>query len=71
MSDILKQFEDLGCRASFHFADDSGKEFSTGWDKQRQAEALFINNPELRDEMITIAKKFLWTLQPERLTKNS
>ena len=67
MQAILDKFKDLGNSASFHFADDSGREWDRAWDQQRAAEALFVQNPELRDEMIAIARGFLWTLDVKKL----
>ena len=64
---VLENFKKLGQLASYHFADDSGKEWDLGYKNQREAEALFIENPELREEMIQIAKGFLWTLNPDEL----
>ena len=64
---ILEQFEELGNRASFHFADDSGREFDSGFARQREAEALFVQHPELREEMTKIARKFLWTLKVDKV----
>jgi len=66
---ILKEFTDLGNSASYHFADDSGKEWDAAYAAQHKAESLFIQHPELRDEMIAIAKKFLWTLDVDKLVK--
>lgn len=67
MQDVLQQFEDLGNTASFHFADDSGREWDAAWKAKRAAELLFQQHPDLQDEMITIAKRFLWTLDAEKL----
>jgi len=66
---VLEQFEQLGYRASFHFADDSGRGWDMGYARQREAEALFIQHPELREEMTAISKRFLWTLKVDSLVK--
>jgi|LakMenE18May11ns_1017448.scaffolds.fasta_scaffold7886793_2 hypothetical protein len=60
----LAKFEELGNRASFHYADDSCKEWDLARDCKDQAEELFVQHPELREEMIKISKGFLWTLSP-------
>lgn len=67
MQDVLQQFKDLGQSASFHFADDSGKEWDLAWRDQRAAELLFQQHPDLQAEMVAIAKGFLWTLNVEKL----
>jgi len=61
---ILAKFEELGNRASFHYADDSCKEWDLARNIRDEAEALFIQHPELREEMLKISKGFLWTLAP-------
>ena len=63
MKQILEEFEHLGISASFHFADDSCKEWGTARKQEAKAIALFRDNPELQDEMREIAKGFLWTLK--------
>jgi hypothetical protein len=40
-----------------------------GYARQREAEALFIQHPELREEMTAISKRFLWTLKVDNLVK--
>ena len=62
MPDILEQFKDLGISASFHFADDSGKEWNIAHREQGIALALYRDNPALQDDMRKIAKGFLWSL---------
>ena len=67
MNTVLDQFQELGLSASFHFADDSGRAWDSAQRDKRAAEALFIQHPELRDEMIAMARKFLWTLDVKKL----
>jgi len=65
-AEIIKQFETLGLSASYHFADDTGKEFRQGTLKKRAALKLFDDNPELQNEMRVVAGGFLWSLASER-----
>lgn len=58
----LELFQKLGMDASYHFADDSGSEWSLGYQQQRRALDLYESHPELQEEMRDIAKSFLWTL---------
>jgi hypothetical protein len=68
-AEILKEFTDLGMSASFHYADDSGKEWTLANDQKRKAEQLYIQNPDLRPRMEEIAFGFLWSLDTARLIK--
>lgn len=63
---ILTEFNELGRLASFHYADDSGREWTQADAAKRQALALFDAHPELQAEMREIAKPFLWSLGMER-----
>jgi len=58
----LIKFDALGRQASFHYADDSGKEWSQAKTLEAQARALFEQNPDLQDQMREMARGFLWTL---------
>ena len=59
---IVEQFEYIGRTASYHYADDSGREWSDGDKLKRVAVAIFEDNPELQAEMREVAKGFLWSL---------
>ena len=59
---VLEDFKRLGDKASFHFADDSTKEWGLAKVSERSATDLFDAHPELQDEMKEIAKRFLWKL---------
>ena len=59
---IVEQFDYLGRTASFHYADDSGREWNEGDKLKREAVAIFKANPELQSEMREVAKGFLWSL---------
>jgi hypothetical protein len=56
----LEQFKAHGNRASFHHASESGNEGSMAYNQESNAMDLYRLNPELRDQMRTIAKDFLW-----------
>jgi hypothetical protein len=59
---ILEAFDTYGRAASFHYADDTGKEWGTARIEERKARNLFADNPDLRDEMTKLASQFLWSL---------
>ena len=60
--DTLTEFKRLGDSASFHFADDSCKEWGLAITDEAKAIAIFKSNPELQAEMTVISKGFLWSL---------
>ena len=63
-NEILEIFNDLGKRASYHYADDTvSGEWRLGSKCEQAARKLFNDNPDLQDEMLTIAKGFIWTLR--------
>jgi hypothetical protein len=62
VNDILQQFKDHGMSASFHYADDTCKEWALASRRESAAMKLFDSHPELQDEMRVIASDFLWTL---------
>jgi len=63
---ILEEFKKYGYKASYHYADDSAKEWGLGRQQKELALALFDENEELHDEMRKISKDFLWSLKAER-----
>lgn len=63
---VLAEFKKHGNKASYHYADDSCKEWGLGDSERSKALKLFNDNPELQSEMRTIAKDFLWTLKLNR-----
>jgi hypothetical protein len=67
-TDILKQFEELGNTASFHFAGDNS-ELRSAYDAQTAAMKLYFDNPDLQDQMKKIANGFLWSLELELKSK--
>lgn len=62
MSTLLEDFEKLGKQASYHYADDSGKEWRDGDEFRAKAYALYQSYPDFQPQMREIAKKFLWKL---------
>jgi hypothetical protein len=60
--EVLRLFDSLGRSASYHYADDSTKEWSQGDVDMFAAMNLYIGHPDLREEMQKIAKGFLWSL---------
>jgi hypothetical protein len=62
MNDVLKRFKDLGRKASYHYADDTGTEWGEAKRLENEARQLFADNPDLQDELEAIAKGFLWRL---------
>lgn len=62
MNDLVEQFNTLGQSASYHYADDSGKEYGLGVAKEREAMVLFHAHPELEDQFREKANGFLWSL---------
>lgn len=66
MNDVLTEFKRLGAKASFHYADDSCKEWDLAYGAEREALRLYDEHPELEDEMREIAGGFLWSLEWKR-----
>lgn len=68
MKDIVEQFKDHGMSASYHYADDSCREWGAGDREKSKAMKLFNDNPDLQDDMSKVAEKFLWAPDFKRLT---
>ena len=66
--ELLSKFESLGLSASFHFADDSGKEWGIARKEAGEAIALYKQHPELQERMMGLSKQFLWSLKSELKT---
>lgn len=58
----LEAFDKHGRSASYHYADDTGKEWGTAKIEERKARNLFADNPDLQEDMKELATKFLWSL---------
>lgn len=67
---VLKEFEQLGNRASFHFAGPLDEQ-QLGYSCQVKALKIFDENSELQEDMRKIAKGFLWSLDLVRPEENS
>ena len=63
---ILEEFKMHGMKASYHYADDSGREWHLASREKSAALDLFDANPELQDKMREISHGFLWSLSLER-----
>ena len=61
---VVEQFLKLGRSASYHFADDSGKEWGQGDSYKAKAMALYDMNPAYQAEMLEKAD-FLWSMKGE------
>ena len=72
MNARVRDFVTHGKDASFHYADDSGKEWGQGDIDKRAALAIFDAHPEMEAKFREAAKGFLWSLSSERpeLTPN-
>lgn len=62
----VDEFKRAGMDASYHYADDSTKEWGLARKAEREALRLFDAHPEHQDEMREVAKGFLWSLNIER-----
>ena len=66
MNSVTETFKKHGVWASYHYADDSGKEWVHGYTEKKLALIIFDDNPDLQAEMREIATDFLWSLKSER-----
>lgn len=60
--EILEQFRKAGNSASYHYADDSTREWHLARREEDKAMELFYANPDLERVLRRIAKGFLWSL---------
>lgn len=60
MTSPLEEFASQARSASFHYADDSAKEWGLARKCKARCEELYKNNPDLREEMVQISKGELW-----------
>jgi hypothetical protein len=66
MVDIFEKFQELARKASFHYANDTTKEWSLGDEAKRQAIELFDNaSPNLQKQMREVVRNQLWSLIDE------
>jgi len=66
MNDILIKFKRHASRASYHYADDSCKEWGLAKQDKDAALKIFDDNPAMQSEMRLIAKDELWSLSAAR-----
>ena len=62
--DIIEKFLKAGRDASYHYADDSGREWQTGNKFKNVAMGLYDAHPDMQKEMLKKAD-FLWSLESE------
>ena len=67
MNNPIDEFKRLCYKASYHFADDSGKEWGLAYKAKSEALEIFDAHPDLQAEMREIAKWFLWGGEMTRL----
>jgi len=71
MNDILIKFKQHASRASYHYADDSCKEWGSAKQEKDAALKLFDDNPSMQNEMRGMASGELWSLNKERPLENT
>ena len=57
---VIQQFEKHARACSYHYADDSGKEWGLAREEKAKALELFDTHPDLQLEMRKIADSQLW-----------
>lgn len=66
IEEILQDFKQLGETASYHYADDSTKEWDLASRAEQKALEIFDNHPDLEEKFREIALGFLWSLSMKR-----
>ena len=65
--EILENFKTCGMDASYHYADDSGKEWHLAYPLVDKCMKLVKEHPEFHEEMREISKKFIFSMTfPEK-----
>lgn len=59
---ILEEFKKAGLDASYHYADDTGKEWHLAYPLVDKCMKLAKEYPELHEEMAEIAKHFIFLM---------
>jgi len=59
-NEAIEQFKKHGNQASYHYADDSCREWRQADAEKAKALAIFDANPTEHEEMRRIARGFLW-----------
>ena len=57
----VNEFLHEGMTASYHYADDSGKEWPLGTLHRDRALAVYEKRPDLESRLLEVGKKFLWS----------
>ena len=57
---IVEEFKKCASSVSFHYADDSCKEWGLAKKGKKAVFKLWDDNPELHDEMLEVMSKQLW-----------
>ena len=60
--EILEEFKTYGMDASYHYADDTGKEWKFAYPLVDKCLKLVKEHPELHEEMKEIAKHFIFPM---------
>lgn len=63
MNDLVEKFKTLAGQASFHYADDSCKEWGQARECEYECRYLWERHPELRKEFEKIMAKQLWVMR--------
>lgn len=59
-NEAIEQFKKHGDKASYHYADDSCREWGLADKEKANAIAVFDSNPSEQEEMRRVARGFLW-----------
>lgn len=62
MNDILEKFKHHATKASYHYADDSGKEWKMADKERNKAKEIYNAYPELHTDMRLIMNDQLWRI---------
>jgi len=66
MNDILTKFIHHAHLASYHYADDTCREWDLAKQDKDAALKIFDDNPDMQDEMRKLASIEIWSLSTER-----
>ena len=66
MNTLIELFKKHAKQASFHYADDTCKEWNLAREEKKMALKIFDENPELQTELRELAKNELWRINRER-----
>lgn len=69
LEELGAEFKRLGGVASYHYADDSTKEWGEGDKAMKSALKIFDEHPEFQWKFRELAKGFLWSLTSYRPIK--